>query len=95
MIPIGESPGGNLICLGVKESIISKVYLWNHENEREAKIMVGIEDASDDINSYWENIHLVSKTFLGFLSGLELINETDKIDVDDVELWLDDDLLDD
>ncbi|MFB6803980.1 SMI1/KNR4 family protein [Peribacillus butanolivorans] len=95
MFPIGESPGGNLICIGVKESIMGKVYFWNHENEREAKIMVGIEVASDDINSYWENIHLVSETFLGFLSGLELINETENIDVDDVELWLDDDLLDD
>ncbi|MGE7767278.1 SMI1/KNR4 family protein [Peribacillus sp. NPDC096540] len=95
MIPIGESPGGNLICIGVKESFIGKVYFWNHENEREAKIMVGIEVASDDINSYWENIHLVAETFIGFLSGLELNNETEKMDVDDVELWLDDDLLDD
>lgn len=95
MIPIGESPGGNLICIGVKESFMGKVYFWDHENEREAKIMVGIEVDSDDVNSYRENIHLVSETFLGFLSGLELINETDNIDVDDVELWLDDDLLDD
>ncbi|WP_249595689.1 SMI1/KNR4 family protein [Peribacillus frigoritolerans] len=95
MIPIGESPGGNLICIGVKESFMGKVYFWDHENERESKIMVGIEVASDEIISYWENIHLVSETFLGFLSGLELINETDKIDVDDIELWLDDDLLDD
>ncbi|MED3789198.1 SMI1/KNR4 family protein [Peribacillus frigoritolerans] len=95
MIPIGESPGGNLICIGVKESFMGKVYFWDHKNEREAKIMVGIEVASDDVNSYWENIHLVSETFLGFLSGLELINETENIDVDDVELWLDDDLLDD
>lgn len=95
MIPIGESPGGNVICIGVRGSYIGKVYFWNHENEREAKIMAEIDVASDDINSYWENIHLVSETFLGFISGLELINETENIDLDDVELWLDDDLLDD
>ncbi|WP_350300032.1 SMI1/KNR4 family protein [Peribacillus frigoritolerans] len=95
MIPIGESPGGNVICIGVRGSYIGKVYFWNHENEREAKIMAGIDVASDDINSYWENIHLVSETFLGFLSDLELINETEKLDVDGVELWLDDELLDD
>lgn len=95
MIPIGESPGGNIICIGVKESVIGKVYFWNHENEREAKIMAGIEVASDDINSYWKNIHLVSESFLGFLSGLKLNNETEKMDVDGVELWLDDELLDD
>ncbi|PCD06313.1 hypothetical protein CMV16_19260 [Peribacillus simplex] len=95
MIPIGESPGGNVICIGVRGSYIGKVYFWNHENEREAKIMAGIDVASDDINSYWENIHLVSESFLGFLSGLELINETEKLEVDGVELWLDDELLDD
>lgn len=95
MIPIGESPGGNLICIGVKEGFMGKVFFWNHENEREAKKMVGIEVSSDDINSYWDNIHLVSETFLGFLCGLEIINETENIDVDEVELWLDDGLLDD
>ncbi|MDM5312617.1 SMI1/KNR4 family protein [Peribacillus frigoritolerans] len=95
MIPIGESPGGNVICIGVRGSYKGKVYFWNHENEREAKIMAGIDVASDDINSYWENIHLVSETFLGFLSDLELINETEKLEVDGVELWLDDELLDD
>lgn len=73
MIPIGESPGGNLICIGVTESFIGKVYFWNPENEREAKIIAEIEVASDDIKSYWENIHLVSETFRGFQCLSELL----------------------
>lgn len=96
LIPIGECPGGNLICLGVKEAALGKIYFWNHENELRAKIMVGENKLTDEINLYWDNLYLVSDTFIDFLDKLEISQDTfENGDVDDVELWLDDDLLDD
>ncbi|MCP3742657.1 SMI1/KNR4 family protein [Rossellomorea sp. BNER] len=98
LIPIGECPAGNLICLGVKEDTFGKIYFWDHENELQAKLMVGKDIVTNDINLYWDNLYLVSESFLDFLNKLEICQNTSvdqKIDVDDVELFLDDDLLDD
>lgn len=97
LIPIGECPGGNLICIGVKESAFGKIYFWDHENELEAKLMIGAETSTNNINLYWENLYLISETFIDFLSRLEINQRNSKDEdnnVDDVELWLDDDLLD-
>lgn len=32
-IPIGDDPGGNLICLGTNETYYDKIYFWDHEEE--------------------------------------------------------------
>jgi hypothetical protein len=32
-IPIGDDPGGNLICLGINEEFHDRVYFWDHEEE--------------------------------------------------------------
>src|SRR5260221_269177 len=34
VIPIGDVPGGNVICLAVQGRVAGKVYLWDHEDER-------------------------------------------------------------
>lgn len=92
IIPIGECPGGNLICLGVKGITLGKIFFWNHENELRAKLMVGENILTDENNLYWDNLYLVSDTFIDFLNRLEISQDTFKdMDVDDVELWLDDD----
>lgn len=98
LIPIGECPGGNLICLGVKEVALGKIYFWDHENELEAKLMVGKDIGINNINLYWDNLYLVSETFIDFLKKLEISQnnlENGDIDINDIEIWLDDDLLDD
>lgn len=97
LIPIGECPGGNLICLGVKEVALGKIYFWNHENELRAKLLVGEDEPINDINLYWNNLHLVADTFMDFLNKLKINQDNvvdGDIDVEDVELWLDDDLID-
>lgn len=98
LIPIGECPGGNLICIGVKEPVLEKVFFWYHENEALAKLMIN-NNPPKDINLYWDNLFLVSNTFIDFLRLLS-INEKDNkedevYDVQDIELLLDDDLLND
>jgi hypothetical protein len=93
LIPIGECPGGNLICLGVKGEFIGKVYFWNHENEYQA--INGME-ITGDVNQYWDNLFLVAETFIDFIKGLEIDTTTNELD-DSVIIssWLHEDLLKD
>ncbi|KGX91258.1 SMI1/KNR4 family protein [Pontibacillus marinus] len=92
-IPIGECVGGDLVLIGIKEDSDGKVFIWDHENELQARLMLG-EKVEADLNSYKENLHLISQTFVEFLSILE-IDDNDDLELDGVEIWLDDDLLDD
>jgi hypothetical protein len=32
MIPIGNDPGGNQICIGIKGTSLGKIYFWDHES---------------------------------------------------------------
>jgi len=98
LIPIGKCPGGNLICIGVKEPVLGKVFFWYHENEALAKLMIN-NNPPKDINLYWDNLFLVSNTFIDFLRLLSINDKDNKedevYDVQDIELLLDDDLLND
>lgn len=78
LLPIGECPGGNLICLGVKEDVVGNIFYWNHENELEAKLILGLDTSTEDIDLYWENLYLVSDTFMDFLHGLEIVPDEDE-----------------
>jgi hypothetical protein len=91
LIPIGECPGGNLICLGVKGEFIGKVYFWDHENEYQA---IRESEVTDEINEYWDNLFLIANTFIDFTKGLEIDNT--KSELDDsviISSWLHEDLL--
>jgi len=94
LIPIGDCTGGDLVLIGVKGSFDGKVFIWDHENELQARLMSG-EKVEKNLNSYWGNLHLISQTFVEFLGILEVEDDNDDVDLDDVEIWLDDDLLDD
>lgn len=97
LIPVGECPGGNLICIGVNGTAYGKIYFWNHENELKARLMIGDVADVENIDLYWDNIYLVSESFVDFLNTLEIDNNDFEEDenMDEIELWLDDDLLDD
>lgn len=96
IIPIGESPNGDQICIGVKEDKNGKIYLWEHENELEARKMIGEINSDTDINSYYENLILINNSFLDFLNSLKINGKIDEgEDFEAVEIWLDDDLLND
>ena len=66
-IPVGECQGGDLICLGIKEPYLGKIYLWDHENELEGRLMVGENVYTEDINNYLDNLYFVSETLLDFI----------------------------
>ncbi|WP_025684906.1 SMI1/KNR4 family protein [Paenibacillus maysiensis] len=44
-IPIGNDPGGNVICLGTNTEYYEKIYFWDHEEES--------EDPDDMSNMYF------------------------------------------
>ncbi len=97
IIPIAECPGGNQLCLGVGAHNIGKIYFWDHENELEAKKMLGF-DQSIQINNYWDNVFLVKESFYDFIMDLEVVESSESDgDNDDgiLEFWLSDDLLGD
>ena len=72
-IPVGECQGGDLICLGIKEPYLGKIYLWDHENELEGRLMVGENVYTEDINNYLDNLYFVSETLLDFIEGLQIL----------------------
>jgi hypothetical protein len=57
LVPIGEDPGGNLICLATSGVDRGMIYYWDHEQESE--------------EAGYENVYLVSTGFTAFLDGLE------------------------
>ncbi|HKP52978.1 MAG TPA: SMI1/KNR4 family protein [Chloroflexia bacterium] len=59
LLPIGEDPGGNLICLSVLGSDKGTVYFW----EREWEVLEG--EAPD-----YSNVYLIAEDFDGLLNSL-------------------------
>lgn len=95
LLPIGMCPNGDQICIGVKDEMFGKILLWGHENELEAWKMIGAISSEADINSYYENIELISDSFLDFLSSLKLNDELNEENHDHGDIWLHEDLLKD
>lgn len=71
-LPFGESSGGNLLCLSLREDSYDAVYFWDHENEVDAK---GLQTPESS------NIYLVANSFQDFV--LSLIRIEDGNDDDD------------
>jgi cell wall assembly regulator SMI1 len=61
IIPIGEDPGGNYICLNVNEGKdYGKVYFYDHE----------VDNEDGQGNATWANLTLIADTFTEFLEKL-------------------------
>jgi hypothetical protein len=59
LLPIGEDPGGNLICIAVSGSNFGKVYFWDHEDE------LPLRQPSD-----YHNVYFLSNDFLQFFDSI-------------------------
>jgi len=67
-----------------------------HENEYNAMLMIREASTRRNINLYWDNLYLVADTFISFLDNLKINQDNfEEEDIENVEIWLDDDLLDD
>lgn len=54
-IPIGDDPGGNLICLGINKKYYEKIYFWDHEEEADYPDMSNMYFLSNDICDFLGN----------------------------------------
>lgn len=79
LLPIADAGGGDFICLGVRDKYKDKIYYWTHEGR----------------GKFEENLYLIADTFEDFISSFEKHKHEQKIDLEDIELFLDDDLLND
>lgn len=79
LLPIADANGGDYICIGIKGKYKEKVYYWFHEG-------------SDEME---ESLFLIAETFTDFISSFEKHEEQMDISLDDIEIFLDEDLLND
>lgn len=61
IIPIGEDPGGNYICLNANgNEDYGKIYFYDHE----------IDNENEDGTLNWNNLYLIANSFTEFLEKL-------------------------
>lgn len=59
IIPIGDDPGGNNVCISVSGADYGSIYFWDHDGEPE-----------EDEQPYYENLYLMAASFSEFLNNL-------------------------
>jgi hypothetical protein len=69
LLPIGDDPGGNVICLSIRGKTMGHVFFWDHE-----------EEADEDPT--WENVHLIANSFNEFLNILYEYVNPDETELD-------------
>ncbi len=61
ILPIGEDPGGNYICLNVNEGEdYGKIYFYDHE----------VDNENNDGTLNWDNLYLIADSFTEFIAKL-------------------------
>ncbi len=82
IIPIGDTPFGSQVCLGISGDERGKVYFWDKDDEREI--------AGDRENDFG-NVYLIANSFSEFVESL-FVAEDEPIDPaeyeDDGESWI-------
>jgi len=81
VLPIADADGGDLICIGLRGKYRGKIYFWYHEGE-----------ISNDENEYY---YLIANSFEEFISKFSFHERNTNVNLDDIDLFLDDDLLKD
>jgi cell wall assembly regulator SMI1 len=59
LLPIGEDPGGNLICLAIAGPNRTRIYFWTHE-----------EEVDEDETPGYDNVYFVANSFTDLLERL-------------------------
>ncbi len=82
VMPIADADGGDLICIGLKDKYRGKIYYWHHEDET----------TDEDRKEYY---YLIANSLEEFILKFSLHERIKNVDLDDIELFLDEDLLKD
>jgi hypothetical protein len=76
-LPFGESSGGNLLCLSLREDSYGAIYFWDHEGE---------VDTKGNRTPEFSNAYLVANTFEDFVRSIVADDDDDDDDDDDIGL---------
>uniref|UniRef100_UPI00300B0FA1 SMI1/KNR4 family protein n=1 Tax=Solibacillus ferritrahens TaxID=3098620 RepID=UPI00300B0FA1 len=82
VMPIADADGGDLICIGLKDKYRGKIYYWYHEGEM----------TDEDGKEYY---YLIANSFEEFILKFSLHERKKNVNLDDIELFLDENLLKD
>jgi hypothetical protein len=83
LLPIGESEGGNIICISLYKEIGS-IYFWDHEME-----------ADEGEKPDYTNMYKISDSFSSFIKRIEKFDPS-KVEVNEqdvISVWVDPDFL--
>ena len=76
LIPIAECPGGDQLCIGIKNKAFGKIYYWDHNKE---KIQV------NTIEEMWEPVTLIYNTFFDLITSSQELKENKNFDDSTIE----------
>ncbi len=82
VLPIADADGGDLICLGLEEEYRDKIYYWYHEDETTGE-------------NGKEMFYLIANNFDEFIMKFTPHKRENNVNLDEVEMFLDEDLLKD
>lgn len=80
VMPIADADGGDLICIGLTDKYRGKIYYWYHE-----------EETIDEEEQYY----LIANSFEEFILKFTSHEREENVNLNDIELFLDEDLLKD
>lgn len=83
VVPIALAPGGNQICLGIKEPVENQILFWDHEDEQEI-----VDDHQND----FKNMYLIANTFEDFIDSLIIDKSASDGNDGIISSWYSDDL---
>ncbi|WP_317947419.1 SMI1/KNR4 family protein, partial [Rossellomorea marisflavi] len=81
VLPIADADGGDLICMGLKGEYEGGIYYWYHEG-----------DTGGNGQEYY---YLVANSFEEFIRNFSLHEREQNVNLDDIDMFLDEDLLKD
>ncbi|SFF35996.1 SMI1 / KNR4 family (SUKH-1) [Paenibacillus algorifonticola] len=56
-IPIGNDPGGNVICLGINKEFYETIYFWDHEEEYDEPDMSNMYFLANSIYEFLDQLY--------------------------------------
>lgn len=76
LIPIAECPGGDQLCIGIKNKAFDKIYYWDHNKE---KMQV------NTVEEMWEPVTLINNSFYEFIMSSQELKENKDFDDSNIE----------
>lgn len=72
LIPIGDDFGAGLVCIGIRDCYVGKIYYWDQRNEPlDEEDYLADYGAPRPPEAMYQNVHLIADSFEEFLNRLQ------------------------